>query len=262
MESEDQSVETSDTPVTEESAPQAESSGAETQESAPETKPEEKLTPFHEHPRFKEIIEQNRGYKTQLEEYQGAVSRLQKEMESLRTQLTPKQDPPKDPFIQDLEKVNPAYAKSLQSMYEQAAKASQIEARLQAYEQQQFAEKAYNKFDQLLASNKVTDAIDKEIYQSAVEAEVYRREATGKKLNLNDLEAIFNTFHTKYSKAREEANRKLTASYVQEKAKDKAPKGATGGVPSTPGAKKLAAGDLSGQAKWLADQIRGLKKTV
>lgn len=258
----DQSVETGDTSVTEESAPQAESSEAESQASAPEAKQEEKLSPFHEHPRFKEVIEQNRGYKTQLEEYQGALRSLQQQMETLRQQAAPKAEPTKDPFLADLEKVNPAYAKSFQSVMERAAKADDIEKRLQAYEQQQFAEKAYGHFDNLLRSNKVSDTFDQEVYKAAVEAEVFRRESQGKRLGIKDLDGIFNDFHSKYSKAMEERNRKLTASYVKEKSKDTTPKGATGGVASTPGAKKLAAGDFGGQAKWLADQIRGLKKTI
>jgi hypothetical protein len=58
----------------------------------------------------------------------------------------------------------------------------------------------------------------------------------------------------------EARERAITAKYVQTKTKDATPKGATGGTPKVSTSKKLAAGDISGQAKWLADQIRAMKK--
>lgn len=258
----DQSVESDESSVVEESAPQAEPVEVQAQESAEEPKQENKLPPFHEHPRFKEVIEQNRTYKTQMEQYQGALERLQGQMEMLRTQNAPKTEKPIDPFLADLEKVNPAYAKSLQSVYEQAAKTQALEQRIQQYEASQFAEKAQNHFKNLLESSKIADPMDRKLYERAVRAEVYEREAKGQKLGLKDLDTIFNEFHGEYSKAMEERNRKLTASYVKEKTKDTTPKGATGGAATTPGAKKMAAGDIAGQAKWLADQIRSMKKTI
>lgn len=255
------SEQTGDTPVAEESTSQVEASGAETQESAPEKVQEEKPAPFHEHPRFKELIDQNRSYKEQMGQYQQTLERLQQQMETLKQQA-PKQEQPKDPFLADLEKVNPAYAKSLQSVYERAAKAEAIEARLAQYEARETANAAISKFNNLLESNKVTDPMDRELYERAVRAEVYEQEARGKKLNLNDLESIFKTFHDKYSKAMEERNRKLTASYVTEKKKDTTPKGTTGGTPAVSTMKKIAATDFEGQKKWLAEELRKLKKPI
>lgn len=226
--------------------------------SARETK-QEKEPPFHEHPRFKELIEQNRAFKDSESQRAQAFESMQRELSALREASKPKVEPVKDPFLADLEKVNPAYAKSLQSMYDRAAKAEDIERRLQQYESQQFAEKAYNHFDNLLKTAKVSD-VDKEMYKDAIEARVFRMEAQGKKLGLKDLDGIFNEFHTKYAKQLEDRNRDLLKGYVKEKAKDKAPAGATGGSPAAQGAKKLKAGDISGQSKWLADQIRALKK--
>jgi len=258
----DQSVEqTDDTPVVEESTSQVEASGAEQQEAAPEVKQEEKPVPFHEHPRWKEVIEERNSFKQGMTEYKQALDRLQQQMETLRQQATPKQEAPKDPFLADLEKVNPAYAKSLQSIYEKASKAEEIERRLQAYEQQQFAKEAYSRFDNLLATNKVGEA-DKELYKDAVEAEVFRRESRGQKLGLNDLDAIFKQFHDKYSKYMEDRERQITAKYVTAKKSDTTPKSTTGGAATSSAAKKIAAGDLQGQAKWLADQIRQMKKPI
>ena len=178
----------------------------------------------------------------------------------MKQQLIPKKEEPIDPFLADLEKVDPRYAQSLKSVYEQAAMTKTLHNELRRMQEQQFAKEAYSHFDGLLSSNKVTDDLDKDLYKSAVEAEVFRRESRGDKLGLKDLDSIFNTFHTKYTKAIEDRNRKLTASYIKDKTKDAPLKGATGGAPAGTPSKKLAAGDFSGQAKWLADQIRSMKK--
>ena len=270
----DQSVETDDTSVVEESGSQPEASEAEQQEAASKETQEEKIgfnDPRHpDHPRFKELIESNKAYKQQFEdfgrreeEYRRSLERLQTQMEMLRQQSAPKQEQPKDPFLKDLEQVNPEYAKSLEAIYQKAGKTEELERRLAQYEQTQFREKVQSRFNSLFEANKVTDEFDREMYERAVKAEIYEREnVRGEKLGLEDLDKIFNNYHNRYSKAMEERNRKLTASYVKEKATDKTPKATTGGAPASAGVKKIAAHDTAGQAKWLADQIRQMKKGI
>ncbi len=256
------SEETDNTPVVEESGSQPESSGAESQEAAPEKIPEEKPAPFHEHPRFKELIEQNRTFKEESALRAQALESMQRELQYLRNQAAPKKEEPKDAFLADLEKVNPAYAKSLQAIYDQAGKTTQLEQRIAQYETQQFQKEAINHFNSVLAANKVTDPYDRKMYERAVRAEVYDRESKGQKLSINDLDKIVNDFHAEYKQAMESKERANTAKYVTAKKADTTPKGTTGGVASTPGAKKLAAGDIAGQAKWLANEIRAMKKQI
>ncbi len=253
---------TDNTSVVEESAPQAESSEAETQVSAPEIKAEEKPAPFHEHPRFKELIEQNRSFKEQDSQRAQTIERMQQELYALRQQATPKKEEPKDQFLADLEKVNPAYAKSLQSVYDQANKTTALEARIAQYEQQQFQKEAVSHFNSLLETNKITDPMDRKIYERAVRAEVYERESRGQKLGLKDLDKIVNEFHSEYKKAMEDRERAITAKYVTAKKADVTPKGSTGGIASGSSTKKLAANDIAGKAKWLANEIRNMKKTI
>lgn len=260
------SSESSDnTPVVEESSPQLESSGAEAQESAPEEKQEEKPAPFHEHPRFKELIEQNRSFKEQESQRGQVIERMQQELHALRQQAiqaVPKKEEPRDQFLADLEKVNPAYAKSLQSVYDQANKTSALETRIANYEAQLFQKEVANHFNSLLETNKVTDPMDRKIYEKAVRAEVYQREQNGPKLGIRDLDKIVNEFHAEYKKAMDDRERAITARYVTAKKADVTPTGATGGAAKSSTAKKIPAGDFSGQAKWLANEIRNMKKTI
>lgn len=257
IESSEQSGESS---VSEESVSQAEpTQEAATQDEKP-VQQEEKPAPFHEHPRFKELIDQNRSFKEQSERYQQELSRLQQQMESMRQQVTPKKEEPVDPFLRDLEKINPEYAKSYKSLYEQAQIAKQIQQQFQEYQQQQYAQKAYSHFDGLLASAKIEDPTDKELYKAAVEAEVYRREAKGEKLGLKDLDGIFNSFHGKYSKYLQDKERAITAKYATAKKTDQAPAPATGGAATAPVAKKFSSIDSQDTIKWLADQLRAAKR--
>lgn len=261
--SEVSSESTGDTSVSEESNSQFESSGAETHDSAPETKSEERPAPFHEHPRFKELIDQNREFKQQNETYQQSLRALQSQMEDFKKSAAPKKEEPQDQFLADLEKVNPAYAKSLRAVYEKANIGEQALQRLQQMESQQFAQKAFSRFDNLMSSNKIEDPVDKEIYSAAVEAEVYRRESRGERLGLQDLDKIFNSFHAKYSKYNEDRERKTTARYVSAKKNDATPVGATGGAAmGSAGMKKFSSIDSPEAIKWLATEMRKNKKTV
>ncbi len=259
MDEVDQSVETNDILVVEESAPQAESSGTEQQEAAPE-KQEEKQAPFHEHPRFKELIEQNRSFKEESALRAQALENMQRELQYLRQVQAPKKEEPRNQFVADLEKVNPEYAKTFQSVMEQAAKTSQLEQQLAQFQQQQFAEKAVSHFNGLLESNKVSDPMDKNLYARAVRAEVYEREQRGEKLGIKDLDKIFSSFHTEYKKAMDDRERAITAKYSAAKKADLSPKGATGGAATSPVAKKFKSIDSPDTAAWLAKEIRALKK--
>lgn len=255
----DQSVETNDIPVVEESESQPESSGTEVQASTPE-KQEEKQTPFHEHPRFKELIEQNRSFKEESALRAQALENLQRELQYLRQAQVPKKEEPKDPFLADLEKVNPEYAKSFKAVMDQAAKTQQLEQEMAQYKQAQFAEKAVSHFNSLIESNKISDPMDKDLYARAVRAEVYERESRGEKLGIKDLEKIFNGFHTTYKKAMEDRERAITAKYSAAKKADISPKGATGGAATAPTAKKFKSIDSPDTAAWLAKEIRAMKK--
>lgn len=266
----DQSVETNDIPVVEESAPQAESSGTETQESAPE-KQEERIgfnDPKHpDHGRFKELLDGQREYKQKFEQaeqerasYRQSIEQMQRELHYLRTAQAPKKEEPKDPFLADLEKVNPAYAKSFQSVMEQAAKTAQLEQKLARYEQQQDMEKGVSHFNGLLESNKVSDPTERKLYERYVAAEVYELRNRGEKVSLKDLDKIFNGFHDEYKKAMDARDRATTAKYSTAKKADLSPKGATGGAATAPVAKKFKSLDSPDTAAWLAKEIRAMKK--
>ncbi|CAM6003510.1 unnamed protein product [Sphagnum balticum] len=240
----------------ENSESQPESTDAPEQEaSATDDNTDEKPLPFHEHPRFKELVEERKAYKEQVEKLQQDFQRLQQESQSFR-QPAPKVEEPKDKFLEKLAEIDPAYAESLKGMYEAAKVGKDAMARLQQMEQQQFAQTAQNHFKTLLETNKVSDEL-KSRYEREVRALVYEEESKGKKLGLSDLDRHFNTVHTEYTKFLKDYERKLTASYAASKKKDAAPRATTGGQPTpASGMKKFDSMTSPEAIKWVAQQMR------
>lgn len=253
------SEELNDTSVVEEASSQEAPSEAESIEASQE-QPQEKPAPFHEHPRFKELIEQNREARSESERAKQELARLQYELQSMKQQLAPKKEEPVDPFLRDLEKVNPEYAKSFKVLQEQAAKAAVLEQQWQQYQAQQYAEKAYSHLDGLLKTNKVEDPMDQDLYRSAIEAEVFKREHRGEKLTLNDLDKIFSSFHTRYMKYNEDRERAITSRYTSSKRSDQTPAPTTGGAATTSSMKKFSSIDSPEAIKWFAEQLRSSKQ--
>lgn len=272
-ESEEVSSESTDsTPAVEESASQTESSGAETQEAAPDKTKEAPEVPFHEHPRFKELIEERRAFKEQLDQQRGYAEAMQNELRAMRSAQAPQKvsEPKHKQLIEQLKAVNPEFAafqeeilSNLEEAKKEAALAKEVQKRLENYEQREFQTTAVSKLNSLYEQNKVPETLRKR-YDREVRALAYETESQGKKLGIQDVEKLFNSVHGEYAPFIESLKRETLKGYVQAKKSDSAPAGATGGAAFTPGAKKFSPlGSQEGfqqTTKWLADELRKAKK--
>lgn len=265
------SEETGSTATTEESASQTESTAAESQEAAP-VKKEETSTPFHEHPRFKELIDERRAYKEQLDQTKGYMEALQKEMQALRTaQPKPVNEPKYKPLIDELKTINPVFAESYQEMLsgletarEKAALAEKLQERLNAYEEREIQTQAVTRLNTLLDSNKISGDLRKR-YEREIQAIAQNEVAqTGKKLSVQDVDRLFQAVHTDYTPFLESVKRDTLKGYVKEKKQDAAPSSTTGGAPAVSKGKKAPSMDteegMQAAVKWFADQRRAAKK--
>lgn len=272
--SEDESSEQSvDTSVNEESTSQVESSEAAPQEAAPEPK-EEVQVPFHEHPRFKELIEERRTFKEQLDKQSGYMEALQRELQASRSSQQPKQanEPKYKPLLEHLKSINPefaAYQEELMQRTEAAEKragaAEEVQKRLEAYEQREFQSNAMNRLNNLYETNKVPETL-RTRYEREVRALAYEKEVRGEKLTLKDVDGLFSQVHNEYTPFLESLKRETLKGYVQGKKSDSTPAQATGGAAFTPGTKKFAPVDsqegFEQTKKWMADQLRAAKKQI
>ncbi len=210
-------------------------SSAQTQDAAPqETAPPATEVPFHEHPRFKELVEQKNKYgqeaTTLREQNQQLASRMAQIEKQYQTQSQPKA-PDYNPLFDQIKTVNPEFASFIKENYTKAQQVDILQQDLQqlkefhtSYQQQQ----ALSTFDRLCTDNKV-DPDFKEIYQAAV-----ANAANARNADINALPALFKEVHGKLSKTLEARDRKQRESYVAAKTQDKTPVSKPGGPSPAP----------------------------
>lgn len=275
---EDQESESSEqsggTSVAENTESQPVSDDAEKQEAAPETKKETvPETPFHEHPRFKELIDERRAFKEQLDQSRGYMEAMQKEMQELRRSSQapkPASEPKYKQLIEQVRAVNPEFAqfqeemlKDLESSKQDALSVKELKQQLESYKTQEFQNQAVSKLTSLMDQNKIPDTsrtrYDREIrYLAGVE------ESQGKKLTLKDVDRLFKSVHEEYSKFTEDIRRDSLKGYVKDKANDRSPAPTTGGAAVSSGAKKIPSLDtqegFQQTVKLMAEHMRAAKK--
>lgn len=265
------SVESTDTSVGESSESQPEPVEAAPQDAEPKPEPEETPAPFHEHPRFKELIEQNRTYKEQAQKQSEQLMRLQYQFEAnekARQALTPKTPSEEEELLKQVESVNPQFAKYIKGLAEQAKQVTGLQEKLSNFEkyqqqttQQQFANQAVSHFQNLLESNKISPEM-RPRYEREVRAIVYEKEARGEKLGIKDLDGIFSSVHDEYGKFLESFRRQDRASYAAAKRSDTAPASTTGGAATSPGMKKFTSLDSPEAIAWVAQELKRANKKI
>lgn len=268
-ENQESSEETAAIPSGEESESQPESTGNEEQEASSSKKTESENIPLNDpknpyFERFSELTYQNREFKGRLSEYDQNFRQLQQQLADLKAAQAPapKAEPAYKSLMDQLESVNPEFAKFQRDLLEKADRAGlaeKLQQRLDQMETRDFQAKAVSRFNTLLETNKVPAEL-KDRYNREVRALAYDMESQGKKLGVDDVDTLFKTVHDDYSKFLEDIRRKERASYVQAKKGDSTPAPATGGAAVTTGAKKIAAGDEESLVKWLANEMRTAKK--
>lgn len=227
-----------------ESQPPAETpEGQVQQEAAPAQA--EKPAPFHEHPRFKELIEQKNTLSQQLQQQQAQFAqefqRMQAQMLEMQKafQAPPKQKPTHDHTLERLKGIDPEFAELVQEMFQKASKTETLEQKIARFEQMQeqqqltaSQQEASTKLNSLYEQFKVPAELRTD-YETAIKAAAYENP----RLRVSDMEAIFKQVHEQKSKWMEDFRRKERESYLAEKKKDAAPATQTGGAPSgIPGA--------------------------
>lgn len=199
-----------------------------------EPKPAE--TPFHEHPRFKELVEQKNQYASQLSDMQRQFAEMQRQMQEASR---PKPEKKADPMVERLKGIDPEFADYIASLKEQASSSDSIREELRQLKEQQFVDSAVTKVRNLHGENKVSDKL-KPIY----EAEMDRRYSKGELRTLGDIEKAYKEVHAFYTDLLAEKERDVRASYTSAKKTDaKAPATQPKGQVAKPAQKSPYTGD-------------------
>lgn len=172
-------------------------------------------TPFHEHPRFKELVEQKNQYSTQLKQYESQMRQMQHEIQQFKqSQQASKPNPDKE-LLERLKGIDPIFGSKFEQVSSAAEKVAHMEHMLQQVEQQRVQEQYVSNVNNLFTQNNVPKEWH-EIYDAQIE----KVAKANPHLGLKDLPQVFKDIHSNLSKLRDQQQREERKSYVQDKTKD------------------------------------------
>lgn len=212
-------------------------------ETASQTKPD--TTPFHEHPRFKELVEQKNETLKRYQDMESRYKTLEQQLNSFK-ESQPKPASETEKALEELKQVHPGLAAAVKQALDGSSTAKQLQERLDAFERQaqesarqQTIAVAVGKINSLHESNKMSD-FGKQFINNQLDL-AYR----AGKLNASDLKAVESAYSeaAKAIKAYEDSlKRDVTKSYVEAKSKDAAvPASVPKGVQAKPAPKSTPA---------------------
>lgn len=218
-EGQDSAVETSEGLESQSTA--AESSQESTEQSAQAAAPKPDETPFHEHPRFKELVEQKNAAIQSTRALELKLAQLEGRLQS---QPTAKAQAEKDELIEDLKKIDPRLAARLEAFGSSSKTIADLQAKLEALEKgnteretQTLAQNAISRVNTMHETNKVAPAI-----RAAIDAQLNSLYYQGKLdiRNQQSIEKAYNDALEPFKAYSEELKREATKGYVQAKKAD------------------------------------------
>ncbi len=245
MENENESVDTNSGGSEGESsgASSNESSGASAGAAVSEQKQTETSQPFHEHPRFKELVEQKNEYSRKYQDIEARYKAMETQFKSFQD-TQPKPPTEADALLKDLKGIDPRLANYLQETAKRAEIAEKLQARLDSMEKssqereaQQTVQAAVTRINGLHEQNKVSD-FGKQFINNQLD--IAYRNGSLKAGDAAAIEKAYGEAHSAIKTYEDGLKRTLTESYAQEKKKDAAvPSSQPKGAPAKPGQKPL-----------------------
>lgn len=185
---------------------QVEESGQ--QAAKPEASSQSTELPFHEHPRWKEVMAERNAERQQRQALEQRLAQLEQGKQEVKK-------PAVDPMYERLKGIDPEFADYMQGLKTRAEKAEALEARLEQFEQVQFANAAKSTFSELNAANKVSPELSK-LYEQQLEA-AYAR---GEFKDLSGLKETYQRVHETFSEILKSQERSVLENYTKSKKQD------------------------------------------
>ena len=174
----------------------------------------QKEVPFHEHPRWKEVMEERNAERQRSQALERQLQEMQRQFQDLR-----KPEPQQDKMYERLKGIDPEFADYLKEAREQAALAKQLQSELQSIRQEQFVNQAVGKFEELTKASQVSPELA-DLYKAQLDL-AYRE---GKIKSVSDLERSYNEMHSRTQKFLQAQERAAIEKYTASMTKDaKAP---------------------------------------
>jgi DNA repair exonuclease SbcCD ATPase subunit len=246
----DQELETGSQDATADSSSAPETETQSQQTSAQQgSSAEPEKAPFHEHPRFKELIEERKQYASQLEEMRSQLERLQQ-------QSKPAEQSKAHPFVAKLKEIDPAYGEWAEKLEMSASQIEKFQQWQQAQESKALLSQYESSIEKLHTDNKTPDEV-KGMIRKLVDSEI----RSNPKLGLKDVPNVYKSVHEEYTKLIDGVKRSERASYVTDKRKDSsAPSSMPKGKPASHSSKSEYGMDREANMAMIARKaLRTLK---
>lgn len=173
-----------------------------------------KDTPFHEHPRFKELVEQKNQFAKQTQDYQRQLAQVQAQIRDMQSQSISKQKQ-EDALHARLKGIDPEFGERFAKVDSSLNELQELKQWKQQMELNQIRERGIQTVTSLHNEHKVTGDMQ-EFYNSQIEAAI----RMNPQATLEDIPGIYKQVHDKFSKLFESRDRAQRESYVQTKQKD------------------------------------------
>lgn len=208
--------------ATEETSPESQNTAAQNEGNntaeggegqAEQTTKTQDTTPFHEHPRFKEIIEEKNRFAEQLKAYERRFQELEQ-----RSQQSNESKTKEDKLLARLKEIDPEFGGRFEEMYAKVQQVDQLAQWKQAQEVQSTQQAAQTQLDTLYTKNNIPEDL-RDMYRANI---VDLARSSGAKVG--DLPKLFEQVHGRFNKYLEGVRRTDRESYVTGKKTDsKAP---------------------------------------
>lgn len=191
---------------------------------------QEANTPFHEHPRFKELVEQKNSAQSQYKALEERYAKMEEQLKALSQPKETRNE--KDELIEDLRKIDPRLATRLEQFSKSLPMVENLQQQLQQYQTQQVQQQAVQTVNSLHEANKVSPEL-----KTFINNELDRMYMAGQLKDLSSIQSAYKSVHDTYSKfvdsiKRSERESYVTAKKVDAKVPTSQPKGKPAG--STP----------------------------
>lgn len=211
---------------------------------------QQKEVPFHEHPRWKEVMEERnteRQQRAQLEQRYAQLERQFKQSQQPKD-TRPNFDEVRTKMGERLKGIDPDFQQYMGLLEEQALSSKQELAR---YREEQFVERAVGKFEELNKTNNVPPELAP-VLRAQLD-EMYRQ---GKIRNIGDLESAYKSVQGPLTKLLEDRERAALAKYTTEKKAAAArPAAQSKGRTANPGQAKQSTNPRDQRASIIADVL-------
>ena len=181
----------------------------------------EQTTPFHQHPRFQELVQQRRDSEERAKAIEARYTELEQRIQQMQTSSAKQEDP----LLTRLKQIDPEFGSRFEKLAGLESQVEQVNQWRQEMQMEQDRQQASQNLSDLYKQYNVSDSM-RTRYEREIKALAYENPNLG----IKDLPNVFKAVHEDFTKWQDEFRRKERESYVTDKNASKTPQSVTGGT--------------------------------